>query len=55
MGNSTDVIREYYRKPIKPGVAEKYWALLANSIPNSNTKKHEEKPATQKIRAKDKP
>ena len=48
MGNSTDVIREYYRKPIKPGVAEKYWALLANSIPNSNTKKYEQKPATHK-------
>ena len=48
MGNSSDVIREYYRKPIKPGVAEKYWALLANSIPNSNTKKYEQKPATHK-------
>ena len=55
MGNSSDVIREYYRKPIKPGVAEKYWALLANSIPNSNTKKYEQKPTTQKIRAKDIP
>jgi hypothetical protein len=28
MGNSTDVIREYYRKPIKPGVAEKYWRIF---------------------------
>lgn len=29
MGNSVAVIREYYRKPIKPGVAERYWSVLA--------------------------
>ena len=43
MGNSVDVIRDHYLKPIKPGIAERYWALLANPLRDVKTRRHEQK------------
>jgi integrase len=45
MGNSVAVIREHYLKPIKPGVAQRYWACLADTEIPARKDRSENKPA----------
>jgi integrase len=47
MGNSVTVIREHYLKPIKPGVAHRYWACLAEVGKTAKKDRYENKPSTK--------
>lgn len=48
MGNSVAVIREYYIRPIKPGVAERYWGLLAEVGKTAKMNRVENKPINKR-------